>query len=192
MSNVTTTPCRILSLCLTTPLITTGHNIIMNPRKPLNPDAPAFYPRGLNPNAQPFVPAAMTRAATTIQATFRGHLGRRRATLVRNLMDDANRRHGNLPIERTIRPNNPPLATINQTLFRRGQAARSFTTYATFDARGGPVRRVDITGAAHGGIPTPHVLDFTPVARVTPTGPLTQYSTPQGNRVRPAHYWEIP
>jgi Bacterial toxin 24 len=34
------------------------------------------------------------------------------------------------------------------------------TNYAEYDADGNIVKRVDVTGRAHAGVPTPHVLDF--------------------------------
>lgn len=131
-------------------------------------------------------------ATIRIQATFRGHLGRRRAQLIRNLLNQNNHYHGNFPIQRTFRVPQINQPLINRTLFRRGNGLRDFTSYVIYDHLGGPIRRVDVTGATHNHVPTPHVLEYTPVIRNTPNGPLLQYATPPNNGVRPAHYWEIP
>ncbi len=163
----------------------------MNKLPKLNPNAKPFYPKGLNPNAKPFVPQDVA-AATKIQSAYRGHLGRRRAGLVRNLVDPANKRKGNFDIQRTLKPGQPVGPNAGKTLYRRGEEPRSFTSYVQYDPKGGPIKRVDVTGAPHGGVPTPHVLDYTPVKRDTPIGKLTQYATPDKNAVRPARYWEIP
>ncbi|WP_409995888.1 polymorphic toxin type 24 domain-containing protein [Halomonas sp. DP4Y7-2] len=36
----------------------------------------------------------------------------------------------------------------------------NITSYAVYDANGMIVRRVDVTGAAHNGVQTPHVLEY--------------------------------
>jgi hypothetical protein len=145
-------------------------------------------------------------AATTIQSAYRGHLGRRRADLTRSLMDNANRLPGGqkFDIQRTFKPGETRADLADRTLFRRHgedepdnpRDRRRYTSYTQYDQRGGPLRRVDVTGASHGGVPTPHVLEYTPTQRQLPAraggGTLTQYSAPEKNSVRPAHYWEVP
>ncbi|WP_416210637.1 polymorphic toxin type 24 domain-containing protein [Frankia sp. Cas8] len=42
------------------------------------------------------------------------------------------------------------------------------TNYAVYDEDGIILRRVDLTGVAHGGVETPHVQEFT--RNVTPDG----------------------
>lgn len=51
--------------------------------------------------------------------------------------------------------NGPP----NGTVFRADNQG-NITSYATYDANGQIVRRVDVTGAAHNGVQTPHVLEY--------------------------------
>ena len=143
---------------------------------------------------------ARVAAATRIQAAFRGHLARRQARLTREMLDPQNRSQGNFQIKRTFGSNETNQALANRTLYRRHgdndpedqRDRRRYTSYVQYDERGGPIRRVDITGAAHGGVPTPHVLEYTRHERETPNGVLHQYGTPEGNAVRPAHYWEVP
>jgi len=53
----------------------------------------------------------------------------------------------------------PRTAGPNEVLVRRDTAGR-VTHYQVFDEQGLPLRRVDVTGKAHGDIPTPHVLEF--------------------------------
>ncbi|MEN8642899.1 polymorphic toxin type 24 domain-containing protein [Pseudomonas sichuanensis] len=45
----------------------------------------------------------------------------------------------------------------NGTLYRADNQG-NITSYATYDEHGRILKRVDVTGAAHGGVPTPHVL----------------------------------
>jgi len=49
----------------------------------------------------------------------------------------------------------PPSGTV----FRADNQG-NITSYATYDANGQILTRVDVTGAAHNGIPTPHVLEY--------------------------------
>lgn len=47
----------------------------------------------------------------------------------------------------------------NGTVFRADNQG-NITSYATYDANGQILMRVDVTGAAHNGIPTPHVVEY--------------------------------
>ncbi|MBW6392701.1 DUF637 domain-containing protein [Billgrantia antri] len=47
----------------------------------------------------------------------------------------------------------------NGTVFRADNQG-NITSYATYDANGQILKRVDVTGAAHNGIQTPHVLEY--------------------------------
>ncbi len=47
----------------------------------------------------------------------------------------------------------------NGTVFRADNQG-NITSYATYDANGQILTRVDVTGAAHNGVPTPHVLEY--------------------------------
>ncbi|MGE3540684.1 MAG: polymorphic toxin type 24 domain-containing protein [Candidatus Tectimicrobiota bacterium] len=58
-----------------------------------------------------------------------------------------------------IRGRFPQTAGSNEVLVRRDAAGR-VTHYQLYDENGIPIQRVDVTGKAHGGIPTPHVLEF--------------------------------
>lgn len=53
----------------------------------------------------------------------------------------------------------PKTANADEVLLRRG-ADGSVTHYQVYGPDGLPLRRVDVTGASHAGVPTPHVLEF--------------------------------
>ena len=46
----------------------------------------------------------------------------------------------------------------NQVLYRIN--ANSITSYMVYDITGRAIKRVDVTGKAHAGIPTPHVVEY--------------------------------
>ncbi|MBL8485124.1 MAG: hypothetical protein JNJ60_23215 [Rhodocyclaceae bacterium] len=142
-------------------------------------------------------------AALKIQSAFRGYQGRKAADKLRVerqkevqglLTDDNNRTKGNFKITRTFKDNATDPNLANKTLFRRGDdATQKFTSYIQYDKFGGPIKRVDLTGATHGDVPTPHVLEFRRVDRgVQNASQLHQYATPENNLVRPAYPWELP
>ena len=60
---------------------------------------------------------------------------------------------------RTVRGDFPRTAEANETLVRRDGEGQ-VTNYQVYGPDGLPVKRVDVTGRAHGGIPTPHVIDY--------------------------------
>ncbi|MFG1843979.1 RHS repeat-associated core domain-containing protein [Micromonospora carbonacea] len=68
----------------------------------------------------------------------------------------------------------------NGVLYRTQNGVIS--NYAVYDADGVILRRVDLVGAAHGGVPTPHVQEFT--RNVTPDGRVfpqqSKIATPAG------------
>lgn len=64
----------------------------------------------------------------------------------------------------------------------------NITSYATHDSNGQILTRVDVTGAAHNGIPTPHVLEYG--RNVLPDGSI-RVQTPRTDP-RPARADEIP
>src|SRR5262249_17121864 len=73
-------------------------------------------------------------------------------------------------------------------LYRRDPQTGAITHYIVYDQNGYPLRRIDITGRPHGGVPTPHVLEYD--RNVNPqTGQV--YVRPQ-KHVRPARPEEIP
>jgi filamentous hemagglutinin len=86
-------------------------------------------------------------------------------------------RAGNLPAE-----GGPP----NGVLFKADEQGR-YTNYTVYDEHGRAIKRVDLTGASHGGVPTPHVVlyrhNYAPNGRV---------SVNAERRVRPARTDEIP
>ncbi|WP_082735903.1 polymorphic toxin type 24 domain-containing protein [Polycladidibacter stylochi] len=75
----------------------------------------------------------------------------------------------------------------NSTVYRADDQG-NITSYATYDAEGKILTRVDVTGAAHNGIPTPHVLEYG--RDVLPNGSV-RVQTPRTNP-RPAKQDEIP
>lgn len=147
--------------------------------------------------------AQRNAAATKIQTAFRGFKARKDADALRVqrqqeiqgvLTDDTNRTRGQFDIQRTFRGAATRADLADSTLFRRqDNPARSFTSYIQYDQHGGPIKRVDLTGAAHAGVPTPHVLEFQRIDRGVQGGQqLYQYSTPENNLARPAYPWELP
>ncbi|MEE3849186.1 RHS repeat-associated core domain-containing protein [Gordonia sp. LSe1-13] len=64
------------------------------------------------------------------------------------------------PIEdaRRVSGRFPESAEPNEILFRANGS--QVTSYQVYDTEGLPVQRVDVTGRTHGGVPTPHVMEF--------------------------------
>ncbi|MBC8103166.1 MAG: PAAR domain-containing protein [Cytophagales bacterium] len=82
----------------------------------------------------------------------------------------------------------PDNAGPNEILFRRSPQTGNVTHYQVYDSAGKTVKRVDITGDPHGGVPTPHVTQM--VENVNPkTGQTFRNKLPT---VRPASPDEIP
>ncbi|UVF77106.1 putative T7SS-secreted protein [Gordonia mangrovi] len=52
----------------------------------------------------------------------------------------------------------PELAQPGEVLYRSN--GPQVTSYQAYDSDGSPLQRVDVTGRAHGGVPTPHVMVF--------------------------------
>lgn len=75
----------------------------------------------------------------------------------------------------------PRNAGADDILVRRG-ADGGVTHYQTYGADGLPMKRVDITGRAHGGVDTPHVVTFE--RHVNPT--TGEVFVRPGSTVRPA------
>lgn len=73
----------------------------------------------------------------------------------------------------------------NQVIYRIN--ATTITSYMVYDRNGRAIKRVDITGKAHAGIPTPHVVEYD--HNQSPTGNIFVKSE---NVVRPARLEEIP
>lgn len=82
----------------------------------------------------------------------------------------------------------PRSSSPGQILVRRDPTTGSPTHYQVFRPDGLPVKRVDLTGRSHGGISTPHVVEFE--RHMNPrTG---QVFVRPGHRVRSAHPEEVP
>jgi hypothetical protein len=47
-----------------------------------------------------------------------------------------------------------------QILYRRDPRTGQVTNYQVYDASGNPIKRVDLTGRPHGGVPPPHVVEY--------------------------------
>jgi hypothetical protein len=74
------------------------------------------------------------------------------------------------------------------TLYKQDPQTDQITNYTTYDADGNAVKRVDLTGRPHGGVPTPHVVEYD-----TNVNPNTgQVYVQQQRHVRPATPDEIP
>jgi hypothetical protein len=74
------------------------------------------------------------------------------------------------------------------TLYKQDPQTGQITNYTTYDADGNATKRVDLAGRPHGGIPTPHVVEYE--INVNPnTG---QVYVQQQRYVRPATPDEIP
>lgn len=85
----------------------------------------------------------------------------------------------NLPVE-----NGPKDGTLYKTDPQTGKV----TNYTTYDSEGRAVKRVDLEGRPHGGVDTPHVVEY-----VRNTNPKTgEVFTRPSKEVRAAFPWEIP
>jgi hypothetical protein len=85
----------------------------------------------------------------------------------------------NLPVE-----NGPKDGTLYKTDPQTGK----ITNYTTYDSAGRAVKRVDLEGRPHGGVDTPHVVEYE-----RNTNPKTgQVFVRPSNEVRAAFPWEIP
>ncbi|MFI0511208.1 hypothetical protein RKD19_003639 [Streptomyces canus] len=85
----------------------------------------------------------------------------------------------NLPVE-----NGPKDGTLYKTDPQTGKV----TNYTTYDSEGRAVKRVDLEGRPHGGVDTPHVVEYE-----RNTNPKTgQVFVRPSNEVRAAFPWEIP
>ncbi|MCH5517361.1 polymorphic toxin type 24 domain-containing protein, partial [Pseudomonas syringae] len=77
----------------------------------------------------------------------------------------------------------------NGTVYRADNQG-NITSYAVYDSEGLIVKRVDITGAAHANVPTPHVIEYgrntLPDGTVRVQSPSTKFAP------RPANLDEIP
>lgn len=89
---------------------------------------------------------------------------------------------------RVVKGRFPRTANPGETLVRRDPNTGAPTHYQRYDADGLPIKRVDLTGRPHGGVPTPHVLEF-----VRNVNPKTGEVFVRPNRfVRAARPEEIP
>ncbi len=127
-------------------------------------------------------------AATTIQSAYRGHLGRRRQKLIRELSNPGNKLEKPPGQRRPARFDLKVNDKYKNAIVYRKDPNTGITSYMQYDNFGGPSKRVDLTGAPHGGVPTPHVLEYTRNSRENGIF----YATPQNNQVRRAWFWERP
>lgn len=80
----------------------------------------------------------------------------------------AYRRHGPLPHARDLIRNGteirgrqlPNQSTPNSVLYKRDPQTGNVTNYTVYDDAGNAIKRVDLTGRSHGGVPTPHVTTY--------------------------------
>ncbi|HEY0637754.1 MAG TPA: polymorphic toxin type 24 domain-containing protein [Pseudonocardiaceae bacterium] len=105
-------------------------------------------------------------------------------------------RNGPLPHARDLLRNGtqyqgrrlPSQSQPNSVLYKRDPQSGQITNYTVYDDVGNAIKRVDLTGRSHGGVPTPHVVEYT-VHRNPATG---QVFVREGRMVRPANPQEIP
>jgi uncharacterized protein YukE len=85
--------------------------------------------------------------------------------------------------------NNFPLygGPAGGVLYRQNPQTGQVNGYAVYDSQGNIVKRVDLTGRAHGGVPTPHVVEYD-----QNTNPQGQIFVKPQKTVRPATPQEIP
>lgn len=105
-------------------------------------------------------------------------------------------RNGKLPHARDLIKNGkefrgrklPNQSTPNSVLYKRNPQTGNITNYTVYDDAGYAIKRVDLTGSPHGGVPTPHVQHYT-VNRNPRTG---QVYVNENRSARPATPEEIP
>ncbi|MQA87554.1 MAG: hypothetical protein GEV03_23755 [Streptosporangiales bacterium] len=105
------------------------------------------------------------------------------------------KRGGKLPRARDLIKNGtqhkgkfPLKSKPNSVLYRRDPQTGKVTNYSVYDESGHIIKRVDVTGRSHGGVDTPHVVEYT-LHRNPKTGEV--FPKP-GKTVRPANPEEIP
>ena len=81
----------------------------------------------------------------------------------------------------------PTTPQIPNAVMYRADSNGAITSYQVWAADGLPAYRVDIVGASHGAVPTPHVTEFS-----RNTAPSGQVFVGRPNTVRPATLKEIP
>ncbi|MFJ2486387.1 hemagglutinin repeat-containing protein [Pseudomonas sp. NPDC087639] len=74
--------------------------------------------------------------------------------------------------------------------FYRANNRGEITSYAVYDAEGRILKRVDITGKAHAGVPTPHVIEYG--RNTLPDGSIRVQSPSTKNPPRPMNPEEMP
>jgi hypothetical protein len=108
-------------------------------------------------------------------------------TAVVGMAAAANKRGGGKPRVNRLRPE--PSAQGAHSTFKRDPQTGKVTGHAEFNGQGNLVKRTDMTGASHGGGPTPHTHEYGPPN----TNPATGQTFPGGEtNVRPATPDEIP
>lgn len=76
----------------------------------------------------------------------------------------------------------------NGTLYKTNPETGKVSNYTTYDSEGRPLKRVDLEGDSHGGVETPHVVEYS-----HNTNPKTGEVFVRPSRsVRAAFPWEIP
>jgi hypothetical protein len=142
--------------------------------------------------------ACLSVSTAVLEAMASG--ARTASTIVSHMTNGGNggglvqpRRVGNLqggPLENATRVTgrfNLESGPRNGTIFRADNQG-NITSYATYDSNGQILKRVDVIGAAHNGIPTPHVVEY---GRNTLPDGTVRVQTPRSDP-RPATPDEIP
>lgn len=62
--------------------------------------------------------------------------------------------------DREQSPTNPGLFSPPNATVYRADNQGNITSYATYDSLGNVIKRVDVTGRADNGVPTPHVIVY--------------------------------
>lgn len=105
-------------------------------------------------------------------------------------------RNGKLPHARDLIRNGkeysgrklPNQSTPNSVLYKRDPQTGNITNYTVYDDAGNAIKRVDLTGRPHGGVPTPHVVEYT-LNRNPRTGQIFPRENPEARTATPE---EIP
>jgi len=146
---------------------------------PMSPPGSAPRPRGRAPPSGSTSRDQVTHPGAASPPAYAG----REPVLVHNCTADEL-----LKSATQVRGKFPNTAKPREILVRRNPQTGRTTHYQVFAKDGMPEKRIDVAGRAHGGVPTPHVLEF---ERHTDPKTGRVFAKPK-RTVRRAHSDEIP